>query len=125
MHNRNGSLDFVRQQRDIFRLQSQAIDRGDLVAAKTAGDQLNLSMSGLVQIISLSRNGGSFTTMEKDNIEQLVVEMKSLRESAIDRLNTRRKHLSELLHEFRKGRQLLTRYQSGKKSGGRFFDITG
>ena len=125
MHNRDGSLDFVRQQRDIFRLQSQAIDRGDLVAAKTAGDQLNRSMSGLVQVVNLSRNGGSFTTSEKEDIEQLVAEMKSLRESAIDRLNTRRKHLSELLHEFRKGRQLLTRYQSGRKSGGRLFDITG
>lgn len=125
MADQSGTVGFIHQQLDIFRRQSKAIERGDLTQAKTAGDQLRRSMSGLVQVVHLSRNGGSFSPAEKDDIELMLAEIKSLQETSIKRIESRRDDLAELLVEFRKGRQLLTRYRSPRRSGGKFFDITG
>jgi hypothetical protein len=120
-----GTMDFVHQQLELFRRQSEAIQRGDLVAAKSTGDQLQRSVPGLIQIVNLSRNGGSFTELEKESIEQIVGEIKILQENTHRQIISRKEHLSELLHEFRRGRQLLTGYRSGSDVGGRLFDMVG
>ena len=125
MPDTNGTMDFVHQQLELFRRQSEAIQRGDLIAAKSAGDQLQRSVPGLIQIVNLSRNGGTFTELEKESIEQIVSEIKILQENAHSQILSKKEHLSELLHEFRRGRQLLTGYRSGSDVGGRFFDMVG
>ncbi len=125
MPDTGGTLDFVQRQVELFRRQSEAIQRGDLVAAKSASDQLQRSVPGLVQIVNLSRNGGSFTELEKEFIERIFYEIKILQKNTHRQILSKKEQLSELLHEFRRGRQLLTGYRSGRDSGGKFFDMVG
>ncbi len=121
----SGTLDFIRFQLEIFHVQSDAIKRGDLVAAKTAGNQLSKSLPGLIQLVNHSRNGGKVSEIEKEDIERMVSEMKTLQKSSTESLNLRKDNLAQLLNEFRKGRKLLNRYSSGRKSGSKLFDMVG
>ncbi|HHE46862.1 MAG TPA: hypothetical protein ENL08_04060 [Bacteroidetes bacterium] len=120
-----GAMEFVQRQLGIFRQQYEAVARGDLVAAKSAGDQLLQSLPGLVQIVNHSRNGGQFSASERESLERIVAEIKTLLQDANKCILAKRQELAELLFEFRRGRQLLTGYRSGRDSGGRLFEVIG
>lgn len=125
MHNPAAAVEFVRRQVEIFRTQSEAITRGDLVAARTASEQLRRSLPGLAQIVELCRNGGGFNDTEKETIKQAVAEIKSLHAAANNCITAKRDSLGALLREFRRGRQLINGYKSGAPSGGKLFEMIG
>ncbi len=123
--NGNGTLDFVRQQLDILRRQCTAIDHGDLVAARTAGNQLRRSMPGFMRLMRQNRDGAGMADCEEEAIEEMVVEMRGLVEKATARLTSSRDNMAQLLQEFRRGRQILTCYHSGRRRSNRLFDMRG
>jgi hypothetical protein len=125
VHDTAAAVEFIRRQLEIFRAQADAIARGDLIAARTAGDQLRRSLPGLVQIVELSRNGGGFNNAEKEIIDQTIAEIKSLHASANSCLTAKRDKLGDLLCEFRRGRQLIIGYRSGALPGGKLFEMIG
>jgi len=120
-----GHINFLNLQLDLFRRNADAINNGDLVTAKTTADQIKRSVKVLAEVINNYRSEGMCYDSDKQTVEQMVSEMKSLHDSALTQLNTRKSHLAELLFEFRKGKNLLTGYLSGRKTDNRLFDMAG
>jgi len=125
VHHSDGKLNFLNQQLDIFRKQADAVNSGDLITAKTTGVQLKRSMKALVDVVCQYRKDRVYSISEKQTVERMVSEMKVLHESALKQLKVRKSRLAELLFEFRKGKNLLSGYHSGRRTGSRLFDMAG
>ena len=121
----DGALDFVRRQFEILRRQCNAIEHGDLVTARTAGNQLKRSTPALMRLVRRKRGAQGTADGEAETIEGIVAEMKGLVEKATTRLVSSRDNMAQLLLEFRRGRQVLAHYHSGRKAESRLFDIRG
>ena len=119
------NVDFIRRLLQIFHAQLDAITRGDLIAARTASEQLRYSLPGLVQVVKLSRKGSESSAEEQDHIERMIREIKNLHANANESIQTKRNSLASLLIEFRRGRQLINGYKSGTRSGGKLFEMIG
>ena len=120
-----GAVDFVRRQLELMRRQCEAIGRGDLEAARAVSDQLNHTLPGLARIVSEIRDKAAGGCEDGDGVLGMVREMKSLQEGAAESLAASRDQLAHLLHDTRRGRQLLSRYHSGRRTEHRLFDICG
>ncbi|MCF7809426.1 hypothetical protein K9N50_00405 [bacterium] len=125
MRHSNSYIDFLNLQLDLFRRNADAINKGDLITAKTTADQLKRSVKALAEIINNYRCKDVSYDGDKQTVEQMVSEMKFLHNSALAKLNTKKNQLAELLSEFRRGKNLLTGYRSGRKTDNRLFDMAG
>jgi hypothetical protein len=125
VHHSDGTIDFLNLQLDLFRRNANAVNNGDLITAKITADQLKRSVEALVEVINKRRSEDVCYDSDKQTVEHIVSEMKTLHESALAQLNVRKSRLAELLFEFRKGKNLLTGYRSGRKTDNRLFDMAG
>lgn len=120
-----GLLGFAARQLEFFQKQAVAVERGDIVAAKVACDQIKRSLPALSRLVHQNREGGIESLEASQELNRMVEEMKKLHQKAVDVLTSSFGQLAQLLQEFRKGQQLLSHYKSGREVNYKFFDICG
>ncbi len=119
-------LRFIKQQLELFRKQHSALDRSDHVAARTFADQLGSMLPGLIRAVKHSRKLlGSGNRVQIEQLEGMISEMRSLHKKSMLSLFKSKDNLAQLLRENKVGRQVLSGYRSGRRTGNKLFEFVG
>ena len=103
------------------RKQCAAVRRGDYAAAAMSGNRLDYTLPGMPALMAIL----SQSDPRRVRLNAIVGEMQELQTTARHILEEERGRVAQLLQEIKVGRQLLSRYRSGRKSKHKLFDISG
>ncbi|MBM3326386.1 MAG: hypothetical protein FJY65_05330 [Calditrichaeota bacterium] len=119
---KSNSVEFVQTQLELMQEHRAAVEREDLTVAGLLHNQLRRALPGLARLIRNSRRQAA-SNPEARQILELAGQLHYISQSAIERLQNAQRRLAEVLHELKRGRQVLSVYRTGMPAPSALFEI--